>query len=239
MFTIILLTARSIFAMIVKQTNRSIIFLREEFPLKRDEKNLQSRQKILDSALQEFGERSYGEASMNSICSVGNISKGIIYHYFSDKDALYLACVKDCFDALVAHLKSHITVNSEDIEVDLCRYFETRIEFFEQNPVFLKLFYSAVSAPPKHLLSQIATAKAEFDELNIAVLTTLLGKLKLRPDVTVEQIIEAFLLYQDMVNTRYQMQSIDSMSLEEHDRRCSHALNILLYGVVYRGEMTL
>lgn len=207
--------------------------------MNRDEKNLQSRQRILDSALLEFGEHSYGEASMNSICSGGNISKGIIYHYFSDKDALYLACIKECFDALVAHLKAHITVNSEDIEVDLCRYFETRIGFFDQNTVFLKLFYSAVSAPPKHLLSQIAAAKEEFDLLNITVLTTLLGRLKLRPDVTVDQVIEAFLLYQDVVNTRYQMQTLDSISLAEHDRRCSRALSILLYGVVDRGEKTL
>lgn len=204
--------------------------------MNRDEKNLQSRQKILDSALQEFGEHSYSEASMNDICSGGNISKGIIYHYFSDKDALYLACVKECFDALVAYLKARITVNSEDIEVDLCRYFETRIEFFDQNPVFLKLFYSAVSAPPRHLLSQIAETKAEFDQLNITVLTTLLNKLKLRPDVTVEQVIEEFLLYQDAVNTHYQLQAKDNTSLEEHDRRCNRALSILLYGVVDRGE---
>lgn len=176
---------------------------------------------------------------MNSICSAGNISKGIIYHYFSDKDALYLACVKECFDALAAHLKAHISVNSEDIEVDFCRYFETRIDFFNQNPIFLKLFYSAVSTPPKHLLAQINAAKAELDELNITVLTTLLKKLKLRADVTIKQVIEVFLLYQDMVNTRYQMQSIDSTNFEEHDRRCRYALNILLYGVVDRGEKTL
>ena len=68
--------------------------------MNRDEKNLQTRQKIIDNALSEFSEKSYGEASLNSICATGNLSKGIIYHYFKDKDQLYLICVKECFDAL-------------------------------------------------------------------------------------------------------------------------------------------
>ncbi|MEG1873185.1 MAG: TetR/AcrR family transcriptional regulator, partial [Ruthenibacterium sp.] len=61
--------------------------------MKRDEKNLASRRKILDSALAEFGANGYGLSSINTICSAGGISKGILYHYFKDKDELYLACV--------------------------------------------------------------------------------------------------------------------------------------------------
>lgn len=204
--------------------------------MKREEKNLQTRQKIIDSALLAFGERSYAEVSMNDISDTGGLSKGILYHYFIDKDALYLACVQECFDALVAHLRSNVTVNSQDIEVDICRYFETRIAFFNQNPRLLKLFCSAVITPPHHLLSQITTVRTEFDRLNITVLSTLLEKVTLRPGITLERVIDDFLMYQDFVNTRYQLQTLDSIDLTEHDRRCGHALSVLLYGVVDRGE---
>ena len=53
--------------------------------MKREEKNNMTRQRIIDAALDEFGEKNYAEASLNTICTVGNISKGIIYQYYKDK----------------------------------------------------------------------------------------------------------------------------------------------------------
>ncbi|MFR6100649.1 MAG: TetR/AcrR family transcriptional regulator, partial [Longibaculum sp.] len=61
--------------------------------MKREEMTKVMRMKIIESALQEFNDKSYEKASMNHICQIGNISKGIIYHYFKDKDELYLECV--------------------------------------------------------------------------------------------------------------------------------------------------
>ena len=63
--------------------------------MKREEKNLQSRQRILEGALKEFSAKSYAEASLNNICNDNDISKGIIYHYFKDKDQLYLLCARN------------------------------------------------------------------------------------------------------------------------------------------------
>ena len=63
--------------------------------MKREEKIRQTRRRIMDSALKEFSERGYGASSVNNICVAEDISKGIIYHYFDSKDALFLACVEE------------------------------------------------------------------------------------------------------------------------------------------------
>lgn len=73
--------------------------------MKREEKNQISRQRILESAAKEFAEKGYGLSSINVICAEGDISKGILYHYFKDKDELYLTCVQACFDGLTAARK--------------------------------------------------------------------------------------------------------------------------------------
>lgn len=74
--------------------------------MKREEKNLQSRQKIMDAAWKEFGEKSYAEASLNTICKEGDISKGIIYHYFKDKDELYSPdCWSKCLCGMILLLR--------------------------------------------------------------------------------------------------------------------------------------
>ena len=54
--------------------------------MKREEKNALSRQRILEAALREFSEKGYAAASLNTVCAENGISKGIIYHYFADKE---------------------------------------------------------------------------------------------------------------------------------------------------------
>ena len=74
--------------------------------MKREEKNQQTQRRIMDSALAEFAEKGHGGSSVNTICAAQGISKGIIYHYFENKDELYLACVEECFQRLTAHLSA-------------------------------------------------------------------------------------------------------------------------------------
>lgn len=204
--------------------------------MKRDEKNMQSRQKIIDSARIEFAEHSYSEASLNTICSAGNISKGIIYHYFKDKDGLYLVCIQECFDALTAHLSAVEIAYDTGIDLCLQQYFGTRTAFFAQNPIYLKLFCSAVMTPPQHLISNIAEIKAEFDALNISILTRLLSEVKLRTDMTIAEAVNSFRDYQDFINTRYPFPSGGEVLPQEHERWCIRSMSILLYGLVEREE---
>ncbi len=204
--------------------------------MKREEKNLQTRRKIIDSALQEFSEKTYSEASLNTICKLGNISKGIIYHYFKDKDELYLICIKECFDSLTSFLSKEVIADEKDIKKSLQKYFEARIAFFSKNPLYLNLFCSVVSNPPQHLAKEIAEIKSDFDKLNISVLTQLLESVKLRPGITIREVVDDFRLYQDYFNTQYQKKEKNKFTLKEHEERCHRSLNILLYGIVDQKE---
>lgn len=202
--------------------------------MNRDEKNLMTKQKIIDAALQEFSEKRFAEASMNTICSTGKISKGIIYHYFKDKDELYLVCVKACFDNLTGYMEEHMELDSDDMEENLQKYFDVRINFFAENPLYLKIFCSAVITPPAHLTTDISDIRKAFDDMNIRILTSLLNQIKLRPGFTVDEVIHTFRLFQDFVNTRYQMQTVDYTGIQQHENQCKRILNLLLYGVADR-----
>ena len=61
--------------------------------MKKEEKTELTKKKILSAALQEFGSNGYRGASLNAICESGT-PKGLLYHNFKNKDALYLSCVK-------------------------------------------------------------------------------------------------------------------------------------------------
>lgn len=204
--------------------------------MKREEKNLISLQKILESATKEFAQQGYGRSSINTFCNAGGISKGILYHYFKDKDEVYLACLKNCFDRLTASLQACAADVRGDADACLELYFDARLTFFEENPQLLPLFCEAVISPPAHLKNDIQRIKADFDTLNVSVLTALLENVPLRSDVTVDEVVEVFRLYQDFINARYQMGNLGSAEWKQHEQVCKRSLHILLYGVVEREE---
>lgn len=203
--------------------------------MKREEKNLQSRQRILEGALKEFSAKNFTEGSVNNICNDNDISKGIIYHYFKDKDELYLLCVKECFDALTSYLSDAVKTLNGTVEEHLRGYFDARIRFFNENPLFLNLFCNAIINPPMHLLRAIGEVKSEFDTLNISVLTELLNRVSLRSGISVSEVVEDFRAYQDFFNARYlsipQDRSAERI-LHDHEERCHRQLKMLLYGVI-------
>ncbi|ERJ00945.1 MULTISPECIES: TetR/AcrR family transcriptional regulator [Eubacteriales] len=204
--------------------------------MKREEKNLISRQKIMDSARREFAEKGYGLSSTNAICAAGEISKGILYHYFQDKDALYLACVQACFDGLTAFLQGRYQPSTGDIPQQLNRYFSARLTYFEEHPEQQRIFCEAVIAPPEHLRPAIEEARSDFDRFNIEILDALLSQVTLRGEVSRSEVIETFRLYQDFINARFQMSGGPDFDLQAREQFCQRAVLTLLYGVIEPGE---
>ena len=199
--------------------------------MKREEKNQQTKRRIMDAALVEFSEQGYGASSVNTICSVQGVSKGIIYHYFRTKDELFLACVEECFDLLTSYLKEKIKMEKGNVEEQLEEYFTVRTDFFAQYPVYQRIYCEAVITPPTVLKTEIQERKRSFDTLNIQILEHLLQPVSLRPQVSEREVIETFRQFQDFINTNYQMDDF-----EIHEKKCRKALNILLYGVIERKK---
>ncbi len=206
--------------------------------MKREEKNALSKQRILDAALREFSAKGYEAASLNTVCMQNDISKGIIYHYFKDKDALYLLCVADCFEKLTAHLEDRVIGAAGGAEGRLKAYFDARLRFFAENPVYLGVFLSAVLTPPAHLTAALANARAQFDAHNAAALTDLLQSAPLREGLSISTVVEDFRMYMDYFNARLRAALLKAdtpeQAFREHETCCHRQLNILLYGVMER-----
>lgn len=207
--------------------------------MKREEKNALSKQRILDAAMEEFSRKGYEGASLNTVCAEKGISKGIIYHHFRDKDELYLLCVKNCFDAITASLQDTMGSLTGSPGARLKAYFDARLRFFAEHPLYLGIFSSASFDPPAALSAEIAECRKDFDRLNVSVLTELLESAPMRKGLSVEAVVEDFRLYMDYFNLHFRMDSPEVLSpedrLKKHEERCHRQLDILLYGVM--GEI--
>ena len=203
--------------------------------MKREEKNQQTKRRIMDGALAEFSRRGYGAGSINAICAARDLSKGIVYHYFETKDALFLACVAECFQRLTEFIRANM-INQGDVTCCLEEYFAVRTRFFRSYPVYQRIFCEAVISPPVHLRAQIQTCKQAFDELNIQILEQLLAPLSLRSGISRREVIDTFRQFQDFINIHYQIPDANGSEFEAREENCRKALDILLYGVIEREK---
>lgn len=202
--------------------------------MKREDKNQLSKDKILNAAIEEFGTKSYENASINSICKDNNISKGLIYHYFKNKDELYLYCVKACFDELTKFIDSKKCF-FESFQENINNYLSLRYQFFCENPNYSNIFFNTVLQPPVHLKKEIKELRKDFDTQGVRYYKTSLENVILREDITEDEAIEYFFIFQEMFNGYFQSKAYENSDfnslIKVHEMKLSKILNIMLYGI--------
>lgn len=201
--------------------------------MKREEKNQQTKRRILDAALAEFSAQGYTAGSTNTICAEQGISKGIVYHYFESKDGLFLACVSECFQRLTEYIRENMP-ECEDAERSLEDYFAIRAKFFCSHPVYQGIFGEALLSSPAHLRAEIQKCKQCFDDLNIQILEQLLTSFSLRQGISKDEVISFFRQFQDFMAVHYQLSNTGGTAFDTYEENCRKVLNILLYGVIER-----
>ena len=123
------------------------------------ERQDRSKNEILQAAKCEFGAHDYDSVTMESICSRHGISKGMMYHYYSNKDDLFLLCVEDTFLSLREYLAVEIQKQPQNSLRAVKDFFMKRETFFDQYPQQKRIFENAVIRPPKHLEAAIQTIR--------------------------------------------------------------------------------
>lgn len=204
--------------------------------MKQEAKSQLARQRIIDAAMREFAVRGYAGASLNAACAENGISKGIVYHHFKDKDELYLLCVERCFGAMTAYLKEASADASGTTEQRLRRYFDGRLGFFAQNPLYLGIFVDALFQAPEPISQEVARRRRELDGFNLELLTSLLEGRHLRGGLSPQLIAEDFKMYIDFFNVSFHnalhQGDPPEQVLGEHEDRCHRQIDILLHGVL-------
>ena len=198
--------------------------------MKQEEKNQKSRAHILEHAFAEFADQGYLGASVNAICAAGKISKGLLYHYYADKDALYLACVEACFQELTSALSA--ALDARTVTPD--QYFDVRLTFFAQHPWHQRLFCDAVVNPPRHLHRELEECRASFDALNETMLTAILEKERLAPGLSVPDAIAQLRIFEDCVSSYLKNAGQEAQQAEKHNPLCRQTFQTMLYGLIAR-----
>lgn len=134
-----------------------------------------TKQKILESAQEEFATYGFSGARVNRIVQRAGVNKALLFYYFSSKEKLYQKIIKDAVSELIRRIE-HILSQTDTPE----RFFEVSpevyIRFFSEKQYLVKMilfeliqnphhitslirniFHSAPSSPPQQLTGLITT----------------------------------------------------------------------------------
>jgi TetR/AcrR family transcriptional regulator len=110
----------------------------------------QTRQHILDAALGEFAARGYDGARVDTIAAKAGANKRMLYHYFGNKDDLYLAVLECTYE----HIRSHErdldleAMNPEQAMGELVRF---TFGYFVAHPEFIRILNNENLYGAQHL----------------------------------------------------------------------------------------
>ena len=94
------------------------------------------REKIIAAALTEFCENDYRNASVNTIIKNAGTSKGNFYHFFRDKQELYIELLKEAWQKKMLFMGSD---NGDDFFISLRNQVMAGIRFSRENPEYYRL----------------------------------------------------------------------------------------------------
>jgi AcrR family transcriptional regulator len=88
--------------------------MRTDVKTRRAEYAEQTRAALVDAAGRAFAERGYAETALTDVASAARVTKGAVYHHFSDKRALFEAVVYEKYEAGLQRVYDAVARYPED-----------------------------------------------------------------------------------------------------------------------------
>ena len=157
--------------------------------MKQQERQKKSKEKILQAAITEFSASGYDKVTMENICTRHGISKGMMYHYYSGKDDLFLLCVQNMYQMMQQYLEENMAeLEKKDALHALKEFWMLRESFFGEHPPFKNIFENALLRTPPHLFEKIEEIRGPIEALNRQFLHRTIGKIELRENLKKENV---------------------------------------------------
>jgi AcrR family transcriptional regulator len=124
-----------------------------------------TRQRILEAAMELFRERGFAESTMREIATRAGVASGLAYYYFASKDAIVLAFYQLAKDELAPLLEQAQT--EKKLAPRLQALIQAKFDYFKPNRRFLGALM-AHAADPSNPLSPFGDASREIREFDFA-----------------------------------------------------------------------
>ena len=171
----------------------------------REKKSINSKEKIINVALEEFALNGYKAASTNAICKNAKVSKGLLYHYYESKEVLYLNVLQHVIDQFKGHITIDIDENDKKGTEHISEYFNKKFKFFRENPLYSKIITNTI-------LENMESTKSimkEFEDYNKMLIYKVIKNVDINQKFDREKAFELIIMIGERLEEKH-MKNIDA-----------------------------
>lgn len=106
----------------------------------------ESRQKILDAALEVFAKQGYHSSTVDAIAKTAGISKGLMYNYFKSKEDVLQELMIGMMEALMCEYMP-LKPDEKFTRDDIIQFINVGINLVLEKPHYWKLYFSVALQP--------------------------------------------------------------------------------------------
>ena len=119
-------------------------------PATRKRDSSATRKRILKAAKKEFSKKGLGGARIDEIALQSKANKRMIYHYFGNKEALFLKTLEDAY-VDIRSAEQNLNLTELDPEEALIKLIKFTWDYYLKNPEFITLVNSENLHRARHL----------------------------------------------------------------------------------------
>ncbi len=196
----------------------------------------EKQQEIVRASLREFAERGYDLASTNRIVEEANISKGVLFKYFEDKESLFMYVVERALQDYVNAFPPQDAATFDDPFAWLKDVTVRKVRFSKEHPLTYQLLLRIAKEPQHPVYAKAMGATTLTTQQYLEQVAALLPREKLRDGLTWDLVFTIIGWISQGMLEKYiaQVPDADQDNFEEFFKQAHEELD-LYYDIIKRG----
>jgi len=146
------------------------------------------QERIIKVALKEFALNGYKKTSTDTITKQAQVSKGILFHYFKNKESLYLYLVDYSLNFIFEYVNTH-TFDQEDFFDYLFYVVEIKLKIMEIYPYIFEFVLKAYQERDETIQAHVSKQRDKFVAMALNKLDSFIDKDKFKNEADIEKVI--------------------------------------------------
>lgn len=184
----------------------------------------QARERILNGAIQEFALQGYNKASTNHIMEQVGMAKGLLFHYYSNKQKLYFACLEKVLTEVQKELDQFMQQMPEDLFQRLASFLRWKSQLAIDQPIIFR-FLLGIYRLPSELHSKADSMLVTWRKKNSQLLANY-DQTLWDPKVDQKDALEVVVLLFDAFDQKW-LQQMDADLQQDQKELLCYALRLL------------
>lgn len=193
--------------------------------------------RILEAAIEEFAQKGYQAASTNKITKKAGTAKGLLFHYFKNKETLYLACYKHVLNWSKREFENFSKRMVDKDFFEFLKHWSLRkISLAAEKPIYANFLLSIPNVPEKIHRTVMNMIRESFSSFS-GILYEKIKTVKLREGISYEDAmifvkaifdgLTEYYLNQYRNRTQQMLENLDEIKIQT-----DKILGMLKYGII-------